>query len=512
MSNEEEINSRRKFIGNIARAGLALGALNTLNACKKAGDLISEEDNSMFNRSTQQPTIAIIGAGMAGLNCAYQLKKSGYASTVYEGSMRYSGRITTQSNFIGQGTYSELGGEFIDSGHTNMLGLAREFNLSLLDTMSAAEMAFTRDVFIIDGISYTEEQIVNAFAPYSNRIHADVSSLPNNFGFNNLNNSVILFDQMSISGYFDYIGMPSSSFLRKGLETAYNTEYGREVNDQTAINFLYLFTINPGNNNFEIFGASDERYKIQGGNQRLTDAIYKNIQSQVQFNRMLTRITRSNAGKYTLNFSSGSSVTADIVVITIPFTLLKQVDLSSLAFPAWKTNAIQNLGYGTNAKLLLGFNQRVWRNYQQSGYIFTNGRPQNTTTYIQTGWDNCQLQPTVNAGYTVFQGGNQGLNLNLNQANVFLDQMDSFWAGSIAAYNGNAKLIHWPTNPYTLGSYACWRVGQCSSIMGAEILPVDKIYFAGEHTSTLNQGYMEGAAETGGKVAAQIAKFIQTGN
>ena len=513
ISKEGEIDSRRKFIGTLAKAGLSLATLNALNACKKSGDLLVEAESLYRNRNTSlQPSIAIIGAGMAGLNCAYQLKKSGINATIYEGSARYSGRIRTQSDFIGQGIYTELGGEFIDSGHRNMLKLAREFSLPLMDTMSAAEMTFARDVFIIDGISYTEDQIINAFAPYANRIHADVSSLPNSFGFNNFNSTVFRLDQLSISGYFDSIGMPAGSFLRKGLEVAYNTEYGREVDDQTAINFLYLFSINPGNNNYQIFGASDERYKIQGGNQKLTDAIYQNIQTQVQFNQVLVRITQSNSGKYNLFFSNGSTSTADILVITMPFSLLRQVDLSTLSFPAWKTNAIQHLGYGTNAKLLLGFNQRVWRNYQQSGYVFTNGSPQSSGTFIQTGWDNSQLQPGFNGGYTVYQGGLQGNNLSVNDTIAFLDQMEQIWPGSRAAFNGNSKLIHWPSYPYSLGSYACWRVGQCTTILGAEILPIGNIYFAGEHTSAFNQGYMEGAAETGAKAAAQIAKKLQTGN
>ena len=236
--------------------------------------------------------------------------------------------------------------------------------------------------------------------------------------------------------------MPSSGFLRKGLESAYNTEYGREVNDQTAINFLYLFFIDPRNNSYEIFGSSYERFKVIGGNQQITDALNNELEGQVQLNRKLIKITRGNNNSYTIYFSTGPAVTADIIVITIPFTLLRQVDLSGLAFPAWKVNAIQHLGYGTNSKLLLGFDHKVWRNFHQSGYVFTNGTPQYHTDYIQTGWDNSQLQGPVNGGYTVFQGGNQGVSLSLDKTNVFLNQLDLMWPGVKAAYNHNAKLIH----------------------------------------------------------------------
>jgi monoamine oxidase len=201
-----------------------------------------------------------------------------------------------------------------------------------------------------------------------------------------------------------------------------------------------------------------------------------------------------------------------MVVLTLPFTKLKQVNLSNLSLPSWKTNAIQNLGYGTNSKLLLGFNQRVWRNYQQSGYVFTNGTPANPSVYLQSGWDNSSLQPGTIGGYTVYQGGIQGEALSLSRKNIFLNQLETMWPGSSSAHNGMAKLIHWPSYTFSLGSYACWRVGQVTSIMGAEKLPVGNLFFAGEHTSTLNQGYMEGGAETGADVARSIARLLQNGN
>ena len=114
------------------------------------------------------------------------------------------------------------------------------------------------------------------------------------------------------------------------------------------------------------------------------------------------------------------------------------------------------------------------------------------------------MQNSNKGSYTVFQGGNQGTALNLGQAGIFLNQLNAMWQGCSAQYNGIAKLIHWPTNPYSKGSYSCWRVGQVTTIKGAEYLPVDDLYFAGEHTSSNNQGYMEGGAETGMKVAKAI--------
>jgi monoamine oxidase len=498
--------SRRRFISDVTKAALFTGLVALLPGCSKEDSLQPAEGPIPPSlRTGPQLSIAILGGGLAGLNCAYELKKRGIVSTVYEGSDRTGGRVLTRQDFMAPGTYTECGGEFIDTGHKHMRDLAAEFNLFLLDTDTAAESGYLNDTFYIDGRHYTEAEVMNAFAPYSSIIASDIQSLPTNFDASNYNTSVQLFDSMSISSYFDRIGMPNTLFLRKGLEQAYLTEYGREVNDQSAINFLFLFTINGGNNRYDIFGLSDERFKVEGGNSRIVEALTNALSGQIQLRRQVTKISMNTSGQYVIRFRSGASVTADICVVTLPFTILRTIDLSGLQLPSWKTNAIQHLGYGTNAKLLLGFSARKWRDYGHSGGVFTNGSPANPSQFIQTGWDGTRMQPGTNGSYTVFQGGNQGTNLSTSQAPVMLGQLDAMWPGTAATYNGVSKLIHWPTNPWSQGSYACWRVGQVTTIMGYEGKNVGKLYFAGEHCSLWFQGYMEGAAETGANVAKEIS-------
>ncbi len=445
---------------------------------------------------------------MAGLNCAWQLQKAGYTSTIYEGASRVSGRIFTKQNLLANGIYTELGGEFIDSNHKDMLALCSEFNLNLLDTGSKDEASFTRDSFYINGRFYTEEEVIAAFHPYAKQIRSDINSLPPVMTYDDHDATTERFDNMSITGYLDSIGM--TGFIREGIETAYLTEYGLENDVQSSINFLFLFSPNTGNG-FHIFGSSDERYKVEGGNQALTTALHAQVKNNVLLEQKLVRIKEANNG-YKLFFSnangSTSSVNADVVISAIPFTLLREVELD-IDLPEWKTNAINNLGYGTNSKLLLGFNNRVWRNYQHSGYVFTNKA-------LQTGWDNSQAQPGTSGGYTVYQGGNMGIALGLgtadSQAPQFINQLEKMWPGCANAYNGNVKRMHWPEYPFTKGSYSAYRLGQYTTIRGAEIKNIRNLYFAGEHCSAYFQGFMNGAAETGRIAAKNVIKAIKSGS
>jgi len=100
--------TRRDFVKSTATAGVAAGLLST--SLPKA-----------FAFGHKAPRIAIIGAGVAGLNAAYQLRKAGLKANVYEASNRLGGRIHSLQNALGMDLTVELGGELINTDHDDML-------------------------------------------------------------------------------------------------------------------------------------------------------------------------------------------------------------------------------------------------------------------------------------------------------------------------------------------------------------------------------------------------------
>src|SRR6266849_9542205 len=59
--------------------------------------------------------VVVLGAGLAGLAAAYELKKAGYAVTVIEARTRPGGRVLTYRDPFADGLYAEMGAEYVDA-------------------------------------------------------------------------------------------------------------------------------------------------------------------------------------------------------------------------------------------------------------------------------------------------------------------------------------------------------------------------------------------------------------
>ncbi|MGH2349292.1 MAG: flavin monoamine oxidase family protein, partial [bacterium] len=431
------------------------------------------------------PRIVIVGAGIAGLNAAWHLRKAGYRAAIYEASPRTSGRMYTQHNVMAAGLSTEFGGEFIDSDHEDMLGLVKELNLGLIDTDQASEEDLNVSYFFRNR-QITERDVINAYRPFTRRIAADSDKVPDEIGFRDHPPEAEALDRMSLSEYIDRIGM--TGWLKELMLVAYVTEYGANADRQSALNFItYIGTdLSKG---FEIFGDSDQRYKVRGGNQQVPDALAARMRDQITLERPLVALRGRAGGGVELTFArpggGHSDVIADYAILALPFTILREVDLR-FEMPPYKTRAIRELGYGTNSKLMLGFASRFWRQQSYSGEFYGD-------QWYQTGWDNSQLQPGTAGGLTLFLGGTPGVDVGRGPAREqgirALPDLELMFPGATRQWNRSVARMMWPTYRWMKASYASYEPGQWTSIRGAEGLPVGRLYFAGEHTSLDWQGF-----------------------
>ena len=85
---------------------------------KKSGvvtSLFSLSSQSIFSSSTDDNRIIVVGSGLAGLSCAYELEKSGYNIVLVEARSRPGGRVSTYRNQFSDNLSSDLGADYVDS-------------------------------------------------------------------------------------------------------------------------------------------------------------------------------------------------------------------------------------------------------------------------------------------------------------------------------------------------------------------------------------------------------------
>ncbi len=476
--------------------------------------------------------IAIIGGGIAGLNAALTLQDAGIASTVYEASPRVGGRMHSDTTSWLSGQTSEHCGELIDTKHKTIQSLAQRFNISKVDLLAAEPNNSTETDFFSGGY-YTSAQENADFNPVWSAVKKDLNSAPFPTLYNMSTPAGQALDNLSLYQWIETRVLGGhSSRMGNLLDVAYNIEYGNVTTEQSSLNLVYLLGFQPVPGQFRIFGASDERYHLQGGNERLPQAIAAALApGTVQLNTALTGIVMNGDGSWTLSFRGPNgkfTSVVDRVVMAIPFSVLRTILTSDSAYRAagfdgTKQIAIQQLGYGKNCKLQLQFNNRYWN--QSGPWGIGNGATYSDTGYQNT-WDVTRAQDGSTGILVDYTGGGVPLasftgdptspKVVAGFATTFLSQIEPVFPGITQQWNGRATLDVPLSNPFLLGSYSYWKVGQYTLFSGYEGLRqpdihTGKCHFAGEHCSTNFQGFMEGGAEEGARAAGEILADFKAG-
>jgi len=513
--------------------------------------------------------IAIVGAGLAGLTAAYQLQLAGIKSIIYEASHRLGGRV--YSGQFPNGQVYERAGEFIDETHYELLALALKFNLSMEDltALGSKEDLKTNVIEYPDTLTTTNIQtkIVTyttqeAAVDYFNTINQDtcqsiyqqvvndfLTTYPTNLTRYRTPWPLIHKDQMitqkiddiSLDEYINRItaclrkdGIGSKTKLAQLFKTCFTVQFGSECKYQSPFNFIHLM----GKQRepldyaagkvpvalFELFGSQNERYRINGGNSRLIEKLSSSLEKSNNYNVIKScRLTtlrhcseyssfdQHGNKPYELTFQmADSSLINRIhqhVILTIPFASIRpsnNIDISNASFSKLKLHAIQNLPMGKNVKSTYQLKKAHWNN-----------------PVIQALKINSDFQLVYEGDYSdMFEtktivslsGGdandNLKKNLVINHSDVIHEQVSDNWKDSIWQH----------------GSYSFWGTGQYTgtpnsgdhhAFIGYEGVPepyntkqTGNCHFAGEHTSFQYPGLMNGAVESGQRVAIEIIRSL----
>jgi monoamine oxidase len=280
--------------------------------------------------------IAIVGGGLAGLTCAYRFSQTKQAAranvAIYEanptrlGGRCWSGRASAADNPFGKQVF-ERGGELIDQNHTALRYLIGELGLKL-DNLLRAEAKGAETWGYFDGAPYSYSDMTTDIKTIWQQLQKDVSAASYPTLYNLSTERGRELDRMSIMDWIElYVPGGTSSRLGQLLDIAYNIEYGAECDTQSALNLLYLLAYS-GQGQLRIFGQSNEKYHVRGGNDQIVEGLVNRLEGRATLNygHELVAIKATPAGRYELTFrgrAGAKTVVADKVVLAVPFSILR---------------------------------------------------------------------------------------------------------------------------------------------------------------------------------------------
>ncbi|HEX2445127.1 MAG TPA: FAD-dependent oxidoreductase [Vicinamibacterales bacterium] len=511
----ERRRSRREFLGDIARVA-ASGTLATV-----AGPVTQGHAKPRGGSRS----IAIVGAGMAGLVCADHLREAGILATVYEAAPdRVGGRVRSIPDVF-PGRTIELGGEFIDYWHATILKYVRRFDLTRVDLFDTAGEVLYR----IDGVTYPESTIVDAFRDVVLRMKADMRSVTSGISARNFEpapgSADRRLDNTNLQEYLEQLG--AADVLLKAIQSVFGGEYGQEIHLQSCLNFVLFAKLTRSKSRIVYFGANNaERYAIAEGNEALARRLRDELVAaggSVQGRRTLVALKKATDGRYQLTFGDKTTATHDAVVLAIPATVIRdRVTLDGNLGIALQTRAaITGLQYGDNTKTMFQFGSM--EPFAALGGDGTAYATDPALPNVQVAFPSKTAAPGADptAPVVVDYGfGERGRLLPTvdPDGSGFLGGYDAIFPGAAAAavplLNGELfARAHWPSEPNALGSYTCNQPGYFTTMEGWLGEPAGNLAFAGEHTDSFHnfQGFIEGAAVSGIRAAEYLLGRIRRG-
>lgn len=485
--------TRRQVLAGAAVVGAA-GALSTMGGTSAA----AAERNAA--------KVVVVGAGLAGLSATYRLRANGVHATLYDAQERLGGRCWSITDFFDNGQTAEHGGQFVDSRHTQLRALAAELDVELVDTFTQDIPSGDNGYRWVDGGLRTSDEVFGEFGPFFRTLKRAYERV-GDYHWDRASQAAKDFDNQSIIEYLDKVlDGGADSLLGRGIGVGMQSFFGMEPGEMSAIN-LFEGYVAP-------YPGANERFRVSGGNDQLVKALVRAIPDHaITRNAELVSARHRADGRVVLSFTGVADVVvADRVVFALPFTTLRDVDTSKLELSGRRRRAVNELAMGTNSKFNFQLDQSLKSLDWNGG--FSSDEPHHVTW--DSSWGQVVPRPRTPV-ITVYNGGKEGTTYPAYTAHGpassaaidhVMTNLSRGVEGIEGAFNGLAHLDQWADDPYVHGSYAGFGPGQYTDYWGYLATREGNVVFAGEHTSTHSQGYLNGGVESGERAARQVMRGL----
>ncbi|CAN5358094.1 FAD-dependent oxidoreductase [soil metagenome] len=449
-----------------------------------AGGLLLSAHFGPLTAQQKGGRVVVIGAGFSGLAAAHELSRAGYDVTVVEARNRIGGRVITFSDLV-PGKTVEGGAELIGSNHPAWLGYAEQFKLEFLDVSEEdAEFPIVLDGKRLSGDD--SEALWTEMEEAFNTIISDAATVDADRPWTSPNADPL--DRRTLASWIE--NLEASPLCKSALRTMMMADNGVVTEWQSYLANLAMVK----GGGLEKYWDESEVYRCKGGNQQLATR----LAGAIGTSRVLTQtpvravVTTDDGARVTL--ANGKVLDADHVILTAPPSVWNKIAFD----PALPHGLIPQMA--NNVKCLLAFRSAFWRRAELAPDLLSDG-PVNLT------WHGTDGQAGAGEALVAFSGGPSAdvcREWGAKRIEGYLADLEKVYRGIRPSYT-RARFMDWPGDAWAKASYSFPAPGQVTAQGPTLFDGIGRLHFAGEYTSYAFMGYMEGALNSGARVARQIA-------
>jgi monoamine oxidase len=463
-------------------------------------------------------TVAILGAGIAGLVSAYELRKAGYAVTVLEANNRIGGRVWTlrggdrieqmgrpeQSVDYSEGLYFNAGAARIPSSHRVILGLARDLNVPMeimVNGNRGAGWDFAGKV-VRDRQAHNDMRgrISELLTKAIDRKALD-SEMPKG-ELEMMRQFLAAYGQLGAKG--DYQPQGSNGYVEEPGGYAHAPKplpslSFKELLPSRAMAFPYIFE--------SIFDMHAPMLQPVGGMDAIANALYREVRPAVRLGQPVTAIRRTGNRVRIEHGPGRQALDADYCVCTLPANLLAKIPSD---FSPAKQAAMKGIIYLPSVKVAFE-SPRFWETdeYLYGGLAWTDRLNENII-YPSDGFHrpNGVLVAAYVAGWTNQDNPQRFAALSHEERiRISRESVEALHPGKSRLLT-KPTTVAWGITRWSEGVGAVgpnWGPGDRGARYAQLLKPEGPIVFAGEHLSYAGL-WQEGAALS----AHEALKLVQS--